>query len=319
MRLAPKLFFVSLLLAVCSFGAWAQKKDRVETTHKLTAEAACENLILGQINRAPKTVYPNEAKIKRIGGTVRLKVKVDEKGKSGAVERGEGAAILQNAATDALRKVKFKPTVCDGKAVGTVADFTFNFFPFVPASGYFTPTKTDELIDLKTDSAFYEAVSNLTENYRINFGYADKKFYADAPLTGGEFAHSLRLTLDLISERARNINKLPREAGLFYAYNPQKILTLNSIRTVKPDQPFYESIKKLLLEYDIAFTNERGEFDGNSYLTNDEVIDWWSRIFGEDSIPVNFSKTETDRLISRGEFALFWQESLQVLTYKVLP
>ncbi|HLM60676.1 MAG TPA: S-layer homology domain-containing protein, partial [Pyrinomonadaceae bacterium] len=174
--------------------------------------------------------------------------------------------------------------------------------------------------DIRNDSLYYEAVSNLTENYKIAFGYADKKFYADAPLTRGDFAQYLRSTLDLLSERAVSANKLPLEIGLFYPHNPQKTASVSFIKDVKPNAPFYESVKTLLLKYDISLTNDKNEFQGRLHLTNNELIDRWSKIFGAEAIPVNFGLiTEGDRIISRGEFALFLDESLQVLTYKVLP
>jgi hypothetical protein len=130
----------------------------------------------------------------------------------------------------------------------------------------------------------------------------------------------LRLTLDLLSERAGSANKLPREIGLFYPHNPQKAVSVRVIKNLKSNAPFYESVKTLLLKYDIVLTNDKNEFEGSLYLTNNEVINWWSKIFGSETIPVNFAPVaENDRIISRGEFALFLQESLQVLTYKVLP
>jgi hypothetical protein len=116
------------------------------------------------------------------------------------------------------------------------------------------------------------------------------------------------------------VKKLPREIGLFNSHNPQRIVIAESIKDLKANAPFYDSVKTLLLKYDIALTNEKNEFQGKIHLTNNEVIDVWSKIFGAEAIPINFKRvTDGDRIISRGEFALFLQESLQVLTYKVLP
>lgn len=301
----------------------AQKKDRVEADQKLLTDTrgkVCQDFKPGRIINFPKPVYPAEAKTARAGGTIRTIVKIDESGNVAEIERIEGLKILQAAATDAARKAKFKPTVCNGTATAITAVFTYNFIPFVAAERYFTPTKIEEFTDLKSDSTYYEAISNLTENYRFAFGYADKKFYPDAPLTRGDFAHFLRLSLDLLSTRATAAKKFPREIRLFYPHNPQKLLTANSIKDLKPEAAFYDSVKTLLLKYDIALTNDKNEFQGKLYLTNNEIIDWWAKIFGEDSIPVNFARIpDDDRIISRGEFALFLQESLQVLTYKVLP
>ncbi len=323
MRFAYKLFLIFLLVFASCASLTAQKKDRVEAAQKLLTEAIgkdCKDFKPGRIVDFPKPLYPAEAKTARAGGTIRTTVKIDESGKVTEIEQIEGAKLLQAAATDVARKTKYKPTVCDGSAIALTAVFTYNFIPFVSTTGYLTPAKTEEFTDIKIDSPFYEAVSNLTENYRLAFGYADKKFYADAPLTRGDFAHSLRLTLDLLSERAKIANKLPGEINLFYSFNPQKLVAAGEFKDLKRTDAFNESVKTLLLKYDIALVNERGEFQGKLYLTNNETIDLWTKIFGGDAVPVNFQKiSDGDRIITRGEFALFLQESLQVLTYKVLP
>jgi len=323
MRFTYYFILISLSVPVFCANLAAQNKDRVEAAQKLITETTgkiCKDLKPGRIVVFPQPDYPAEAKTGRAGGTVLMTVKIDERGNVAEVGRIEGAKLFQTATTGAARRAKYKPTVCDGVPTGISAIFTYNFIPFVSADRYFTPTKIEEFTDLKSDSPFYEAVLNLTENYRFAFGYADKKFYADAPLTRGDFAQFLRLTLDLLSERAAAAKKLPREINLFYPHNPQKLLMTNGIKNLKRDAPFYDSVKTLLLKYDIALTNDKSEFPGSLYLTNNEVIDWWSRIFGEDAIPINFARLpDGDRIISRGEFALFLQESLQVLTYKGLP
>lgn len=316
-------FKFSLFVCFLSVNLAAQKKDRVEAFQKIFTDAAlknCKDFKAGGGTVFPKPNYPAEAKADKIGGSVRVWIKVDEKGSVGEIERVEGNKILQEAATGAARRAKFSPTICDGAATKVSAVLTYNFIPFINAGNYFTPTKSEEFIDIKTDSPFFEAISNLTENYKLAFGYADRKFHADAPLTRGDFAQSLRLTLDLLSERATAANKIPREINLFYPLNPQKLTSAAQIKDLKKNEPFEDSVKTLLLKYDIALTNESGEFQGKVPLSNNETIDLWTKIFGEDAIPVNSRKiADGDRLISRGEFALFLQESLQVLTYKVLP
>lgn len=318
-----RLFFSFFLIAnlFCAAVA-AQKKDAVEVAAKVSVAAVnkdCKDLKSGRAAKIPKLNYPAEARAARVGGTILIRVEIDETGKITKSEPVSGPPLLRDTAASAAGKMKFVPPTCDGAAAASTAVLTFNFIPFVAAESYFAPAKIGELTDLKNDSPAYEAVSSLIENYKLAFGYADKKFYADAPLTRGDFAQSLRLTLDLLSERAAKANKLPREINLFYSLNPQKTLSVNGISDLKPNAPFYESVKTLLLKYDVALLDDKNEFQGSRYLTNNEVIDLWSKIFGAEAIPVNFGKTDDDRIISRGEFALFLMESLQVLTYKVLP
>ena len=300
----------------------AQKKDRVETFPRLVESSVknCKNLQLGQVIFYLEPDYPNEAKSARIGGAVEVTVKIDEKGKFLEIEKVTGSRFLQGAASEAAMKVKFSPTTCNSIPVAVSGVVTYNFIPFVVAEGYFMPAKIEDFIDVKSDSQTYEAIVNLTENYKIAFGYEDRKFYTDAPLTSGDFAHFLRLTLDLLGERARNANKIPRQVGLFYSYNPNKLSSLDKIKDLDKKSPFLESLKVLLLKYDISLGGEKNEFDGKLPLTQNQLIDVWTKIFGAETVPINFERTiRSDKIITRGEFALFLQESLGVLTYKVLP
>jgi hypothetical protein len=140
------------------------------------------------------------------------------------------------------------------------------------------------------------------------------------PLTRGDFAHFLRVTLDLLAAKAKFANKNLRENRIFSTLNPQKIISVNKIEDLKSKEPFFDSVRILLQNYDIALVDENSEFRGSSSLTQNEVIDLWTQIFGAEAVPVNFKRTKNfERIISRGDFALFLQESLGVLTYKLLP
>ena len=299
----------------------AQKKDRIETFPRISAASVknCKNLQTGQVIFYLEPDYPVEAKIARIGGAVEVTIKIDAQGKFLEIEKIAGSSALQGAALNAAAKVKFSSTLCDGIPVAVTGVITYNFIPLVNAENYFVPTKIEDFTDIKSDSQTYEAIVNITENYKIAFGYEDKKFYADAPLTRGDFAHFLRLTLDLLSERAQNVNKIPRQINLFFSYNPNKLASFDKIKNLDKKSPYLESLKILLLKYEISLTGEKNEFDGKLLLTQNQLIDYWTKIFGEEAVPVNFDRANPNRIITRGEFALFLQESLGVLTYKILP
>lgn len=300
----------------------AQVKDRVEIAPSISAEGAdknCKNFQPGQVIFYLEPDYPPEAKTARIGGAVEVTVKIDEKGKVSEIEKVTGNRLLQGAASNAANKVKFTQTTCEGVPVAVSGVITYNFILFAAAESYFTPAKIEGFSDVKSDSQTYEAILDLTENYKIAFGYEDKKFYPDATLTRGDFAQFLRLTLDLLGERAKASNKIPRRIGLFNPNNPNRLTSVDKIKDLDKKSPFYDSVRVLLLKYDISLANERNEFDGKFSLSQNQTIDLWTKIFGVEAVPVNFEQIAGDRTMTRGDFALFLRESLGVLAYKVLP
>jgi TonB family protein len=71
--------------------------------------------------------YPTIAKTQRITGIVRVYLLIDEKGAVASIERASGPAMLQQAAVDAARRWKFRPTVVEGQPVRVVGFINFNF------------------------------------------------------------------------------------------------------------------------------------------------------------------------------------------------
>ena len=318
------LFCLFIFLLFAAQNLFAQKNEKVVSTSRVTTEEIsanqCKELRLGQILTLPEPKYPSEAKAEKIGGTIEVTVKIDENGNVFEVEKVSGNKILQGVAIESAMKAKFVPTLCDGVKSRVSGIIVFNFYPYPSSEFYIKPEKAEDFADVKKDSQFYTAILDLTENYKIAFGYADGNFHAEAPLTRGDFAHFLRLTLEMLSDRAKFVNKNPRELNIFSAFNPNKISSIGKIKDVKSKEPFYDSVKVLLVNYEIAMVNESGEFRGKASITQNELIDLWTNIFSADTIPVNFQKTENfERTISRGDFALFLNESLGVLTYKLLP
>lgn len=308
---------------LCAVSVNAQKKPEIQVLPQTKAESVaktCKTLVLGKIISNPKPDYPLDAKNSSIGGTIEVNVKIDEKGSVTGIEKVVGNPVLQGAAVKSALQAKFTPTICDDAAAQISGVIIYNFIPNFYTDSYFTPEKIEDFADVTKDSPYYETVIDLLENDKSAFGYADKKFHADAPLSRGDFAQFLRLTLDMLSDRAKIAGKLPRQINLFQPYNSQAVTSVEKIVDLKTKQPFADSVKVLLLKYDIVMTGEQGKFQGYEPLTQNEMMDLWTAIFGEDALPVNFEKSENaQKLITRGEFALFLQESLRVLTYKVLP
>ena len=177
-------YFLAFLLFTFSLSAPAQKKEKIEIIPTISTETLagkCKKFTLGTLTIFLQPEYPQEAKTAQIGGTVTVSIGIDETGKVSGIKNIEGNQILQNAVMNAVQKVKFTPTVCDGIPKPVSGLLTYNFIPYILTDSYFKPEKIEDFTDLKRDSPFYEAVLDLTENYQLAFGYADKNFHADAP------------------------------------------------------------------------------------------------------------------------------------------
>lgn len=72
-------------------------------------------------------VYPPTARSLRMTGVVRIELEIDELGKVSKVQNTSGPSLLQRAATDAVKKWKFKPFVRDGEPVKAQGFVSFNF------------------------------------------------------------------------------------------------------------------------------------------------------------------------------------------------
>ncbi len=72
-------------------------------------------------------VYPLAAKNMRMTGVVKVELTVDESGQVAEVQTTTGPAMLQRAATDAVKKWKFRPFTRDGQAIKATGFVSFNF------------------------------------------------------------------------------------------------------------------------------------------------------------------------------------------------
>lgn len=309
--MAERALKFSLFVLFGIFASFAQEKTPGQTFPAPNSP---------RIVSLPKPKYPNEAKAAKAAGKVEVSVTVDEKGSVVSATAVSGHPLLRNAAVEAAKKAVFAPNTLAGKPVKTFTVLTYNFDNFALTDSYFIPSKLEDFADVRPEQDEYEAILNLVENYKVVFGYADGGFHSEMPLSRADFAHFLRLTLDFLSERAKLAGKSPQQLNLFSAFNERRIVSVEKIKDYKKNQPFSDSVKTLLEKYDIALINDLQEFRPNQYVTQNELIDIWAKIFGEEAIPVNFQKTQNfERTLSRGAFALFLYESLGVLTYKVLP
>ena len=315
-----RLLIVFLLLTCLFLIISAQNNNKIsKTSVNSTAKNVgknCQVFLSGKILSQPKPVYPIEAKSANVRGKVEVAVEIDEKGNVVSIESVNGNDLLKNSAIQAAKQAKFTPPTCDGVPTKTIGIITYNFAPVAMTANYFTPTKIEDFTDITVTDNFYEDVLYLTENYKIAFGYADGKFHGEMPLTKGDFAYFLRQMLDLLNSRAKFAKLNIAEISLYKTYNP---LNLTQIE-FNPTEPFANSMKTLSDDYGIVLADKNGFFNGNSALTQNEVIEIWRKIFGNEAVPVNFvADSEKSQTMSRGDFATFLNESLEFLTYKILP
>jgi hypothetical protein len=310
-------FSLIVFLMLFSIGVSAQMRDRKVSKNAVKNKAQnCRVSLNGKLLNNPQPVYPNEAKIAGVAGKVQAIVEIDESGTVTAVENILGNELLRKSALEAAFQAKFSPTLCDGKASKTIGVITFNYSTIALTGEYFKPSKIEDLADVTAEQNFYEAVLFLTENYQIAFGYLDQKFHAEMPLTKGDFAHFLRQALELLDSRAEIAKKNPREFALYQPFNPNQAQEIE----FNPTAPFAESVVTLSDKYGIVLAEKDGNFEGNAVLKKAEIIQIWRSIFGEEAIPINFlGEKDNDQEMSRGDFAVYLKESLEVLTYKVLP
>ena len=301
----------------------AQKKNSVEFFARIFVpfdKNVCKELKPGNVILYKKPEYSLKAKNSGIGGIVEFKVDVSETGIISNPQKLFGHPLFDEATLDTANKVRFSPTLCNDEAKKVTALLVYVFMPEGDLESYFIPAKLEDFSDISDKSQFYEPLLFLTENFKLTYGFSDKKFHSEFPLTYGDFNYFLHSTLRLLFERAKIANKNPLEIGLFSPFNPQTLESADKIKELNNKKPYTEAVKNLLRTYKIAIVDVNNEFHGDVPMTDSEVIKYWKNIFGEDSIPINFQNNITEeRLMSRGEFALFLRESLEVLLYKVLP
>jgi TonB family protein len=80
-----------------------------------------------QVVSMPPALYPPIARAARAEGEVQVQVTVDEEGRVIAARAMRGHPLLQQAAVEAARYAKFKPTVVDGQPVKVSGVLTYNF------------------------------------------------------------------------------------------------------------------------------------------------------------------------------------------------
>ncbi len=114
--------------------ASSQNEKKTETIAAANNTDAAKNnspLAVGSLvsyaTQKANPVYPIAAKNMRMSGVVKVELVIDENGQVAEVQNTSGPAMLQRAATDAVKKWKFKPFTRDGQATKAIGFVNFNF------------------------------------------------------------------------------------------------------------------------------------------------------------------------------------------------
>lgn len=109
----------------------AAKLEPQTTTNYSNAPKSDTPMVVGSlieyVTQKVNPTYPPAARTVRMSGVVKVDVLVDEEGKVTEVQKTSGPQMLQRAATDAIKKWKFKPFVRDGQPTKAAGFVSFNF------------------------------------------------------------------------------------------------------------------------------------------------------------------------------------------------
>lgn len=81
----------------------------------------------GMLIAAPKPAYPHLAVISHMQGTVHIQAIIERDGTIGHLKVLSGPPLLINAAVDAVRQWRYKPTLLNGEPVEVVTEIDVNF------------------------------------------------------------------------------------------------------------------------------------------------------------------------------------------------
>lgn len=115
------IFTISLLSILCLWNIAAQ-------TPKNAAKIT-KGVVNGAAIALPKPIYPAAAQAVKASGAVNVRVTIDEQGNVTEATAISGHPLLRQAAEQAAREAKFKPTTLKGQAVKVSGVIVYNFVP----------------------------------------------------------------------------------------------------------------------------------------------------------------------------------------------
>ena len=86
-----------------------------------------EGVIKGNALHLERPIYPIEARNESVEGKIEVEIVIDEEGNVEEAKAVTGPVLLQQAAVDAAKSSRFKPTTLCGVAIKTEGILTYNF------------------------------------------------------------------------------------------------------------------------------------------------------------------------------------------------
>ena len=117
------------LIAPQDYDRQAQNAFRDARKRILKEDLDSSEIMNGKALSLPKPRYPAEAHSQRVGGTIVVRVKIDEAGNVVSTRAICGPQILREVSEESARGAKFSPTLKDGKAIPVDGVITYKFVP----------------------------------------------------------------------------------------------------------------------------------------------------------------------------------------------
>lgn len=255
-------------------------------------------------------------------GVVKVHVTVDENGRVTSAkatpdsyflfviqcEIAAKKAVFPNKRTEGLLVYTFPPAAASNSPAAMPSPSPVKATNITDE--YFTNIKNvTDLSDVKSTDAFYDDLKFLIEK-EVAFGYADKKFHGEMPVTRGDLAYGVGRTIELMARRLAmsdiKIDRLcPQYKAVYF-----KDVPIGQITDLKSTQPYYSEVKKMAEEYHIYFydpTPALNSFNGSKVVTHNQFRTMIIEMFPSHGLVFTSLKSKLpndDQPLTRGEFVI---------------
>lgn len=187
----------------------------------------------------------------------------------------------------------------------------------IRTSYYLAINDVKQFSDVKETDPFYKDLQSLTDDYKLAFAYADRKFHGEMPLTKGDFAFFMSYAMDGISIDVSNSKKPYPESCKPLMAKPADKVDLAKVTDLSPGMPYFDAVKNLQDKYGIVLFKDKTSFNGLQAMTHHDVFMEFVNNFG--GCGVKFTKDKKFPIpdtepTTRGEFA--WILNQFVIRFK---